>query len=175
VGEGGAEVDVRMPGEVVIRGPGVTSGYLANDEANAEAFRDGWFRTGDLGYLDSDGYLFLVGRSKDTIVSGGINVYPAEIEDVLHALPGVVEAAVTGIPDPVWGESVKAVLVLADGVAYAPADIERHCRAGLAGYKVPRVIAFAGALPRTGSGKVLSRELAAFPGFRRTDDGWTAG
>jgi acyl-CoA synthetase (AMP-forming)/AMP-acid ligase II len=160
-------------GEVAKRGLLTGPVYLGDDTRTAEAFRDGWFRTGDLGYVDEDGYLFLVGRSKDVIVSGGINVYPAEIEDVIRGMPGVREAAVVGIPDETWGESVKAVLVLDEGVAYAPGEIERRCRAELAGYKVPRVIAFTGALPRTGSGKVLNRELASVPGFRRTGDGWS--
>ena len=106
-------------------------------------------------------------------MSGGVNVYPAEIEDVIRGIPGVREAAVVAIPDKAWGESVKAVLVLDEGVEYAPEEIERRCRAELAGYKVPRVIAFTGALPRTGSGKVLNRELASVPGFRRTGDGWS--
>lgn len=160
-------------GEVAKRGLLTGPVYLGDDTRTAQAFRGGWFRTGDLGYVDEDGYLFLVGRSKDVIVSGGINVYPAEIEDVIRGLPGVREAAVVGIPDETWGESVKAVLVLEEGVEYAPAEIERHCRAELAGYKVPRVIAFTGALPRTASGKVLNRELASVPGFRRTGDEWS--
>jgi acyl-CoA synthetase (AMP-forming)/AMP-acid ligase II len=160
-------------GEVAKRGLLTGPVYLGDDKRTAEAFHDGWFRTGDLGYVDEDGYLFLVGRSKDIIVSGGINVYPAEIEDVIRSMPGVREAAVVGIPDEVWGESVKAVLVLDEGVEHAPSEIEQHCRAELAGYKIPRVIAFTGALPRTGSGKVLNRELASVPGVRRTDDGWS--
>ena len=160
-------------GEVAKRGLLTGPVYLGDDKRTAEAFHDGWFRTGDLGYVDEDGYLFLVGRRKDIIVSGGINVYPAEIEDVIRGMPGVREVAVVGIPDEVWGESVKAVLVLDEGVEHAPSEIEQHCRAELAGYKIPRVIAFTGALPRTGSGKVLNRELASVPGFRRTDDGWS--
>jgi long-chain acyl-CoA synthetase len=101
-------------------------------------------------------------------------VYPAEIEDVIRSMPGVLEVAVVGTPDDVWGESVKAVLVLDEGVEYAPTEIEQRCRAALAGYKLPRVIAFTGTLPRTGSGKVLNRELASVPGFRRTDNGWSS-
>jgi long-chain acyl-CoA synthetase len=159
-------------GEVAKRGLLTGPVYLGDGKRTEDAFHDGWFRTGDLGYVDEDGYLFLVGRSKDIIVSGGINVYPAEIEDVIRAMPGVREVAVVGIPDETWGESVKAVLVLEEGTAYAPSEIEQHCRGGLAGYKIPRVIAFTGGLPRTGSGKVLNRELASVPGFRRTDDGW---
>lgn len=160
-------------GEVAKRGLLTGPVYLGDDKRTDEAFHDGWFRTGDLGYVDEDGYLFLVGRSKDTIVSGGINVYPAEIEDVIQAMPGVREVAVIGIPDEAWGESVKAVLVLDEGTEYAPSEIEQHCRAQLAGYKIPRVIAFTGTLPRTGSGKVLNRELGSVPGFVRTDDGWS--
>lgn len=160
-------------GEVAKRGLLTGPVYLGDGKRTGEAFHDGWFRTGDLGYVDEDGYLFLVGRSKDIIVSGGINIYPAEIEDVIRSMPGVREVAVAGIPDETWGESVKAVLVLDEGVEYAPQEIEQRCRAELAGYKVPRVIAFTGTLPRTASGKVLNRELASVPGFRRTDDGWS--
>jgi acyl-CoA synthetase (AMP-forming)/AMP-acid ligase II len=160
-------------GEVAKRGLLNGPVYLGDAKRTEDAFHDGWFRTGDLGYVDADGYLFLVGRSKDVIVSGGINVYPAEIEDVIRGLPGVREVAVVGVPDETWGESVKAVLVLDEGVEYAPQEIERRCRAELAGYKLPRVIAFTGILPRTGSGKVLNRELASVPGFRRTGDGWS--
>lgn len=159
-------------GEVAKRGLLTGPVYLGDDKRTEEAFHDRWFRTGDLGYVDEDGYLFLVGRSKDIIVSGGINLYPTEIEDVIRRMPGVREAAVIGIPDEVWGESVKVVLVLDEGVEYAPSEIERRCRAELAGYKIPRAIAFMGTLPRTGSGKVLNRELGSVPGFRRTDDGW---
>jgi fatty-acyl-CoA synthase len=160
-------------GEVAKRGLLNGPVYLGDGKRTEDAFHDGWFRTGDLGYVDEDGYLFLVGRSKDIIVSGGINVYPAEIEDVIRGIPGVREVAVVGIPDEAWGESVKAVLVLDEGAEFAPQEIERRCRAELAGYKVPRVIAFTGTLPRTASGKVLNRELAAVPGFRRTGDGWS--
>jgi fatty-acyl-CoA synthase len=160
-------------GEVAKRGLLTGPVYLGDNKRTEEAFHDGWFRTGDLGYVDEDGYLFLVGRSKDIIVSGGINLYPAEIEDVIRGMPGVREVAVVGIPDEVWGESVKAVLVLDEGTEYAPAEIEQRCRAELAGYKIPRVIAFTDTLPRTGSGKVLNRELASVPGFRRTGDGWS--
>jgi acyl-CoA synthetase (AMP-forming)/AMP-acid ligase II len=160
-------------GEVAKRGLLTGPVYLGDDKRTEEAFHEGWFRTGDLGYVDEDGYLFLVGRRKDIIVSGGINVYPAEIEDVIRGMPGVREVAVVGIPDEVWGESVKAVLVLDEGVEYAPSEVEQRCRTELAGYKIPRVIAFTGALPRTGSGKVLNRELGPVPGFRRTDDGWS--
>ena len=161
-------------GEVAKRGLLTGPVYLGDGKRTEEAFHDGWFRTGDLGYVDEDGYLFLVGRSKDIIVSGGINVYPAEIEDVIRSMQGVREVAVIGTPDDVWGESVKAVLVLDEGVEYAPPEIEQRCRTELAGYKIPRVIAFTDTLPRTGSGKVLNRELASVPGFRRTDDGWSS-
>lgn len=173
LGESGWPVPRGEIGEVAKRGLLNGPVYLGDAKRTGEAFHDGWFRTGDLGYVDEDGYLFLVGRSKDVIVSGGINVYPAEIENVIRGLPGVREVAVVGIPDETWGESVKAVLVLDDGAELAPSEIEQRCRAELAGYKVPRVIAFTAALPRTASGKVLNRELAAVPGFRRRGDGWS--
>jgi acyl-CoA synthetase (AMP-forming)/AMP-acid ligase II len=160
-------------GEIAKRG--LLSGpvYLGDPKRTEEAFRDGWFRTGDLGYQDEDGYVYIVGRLKDVIVSGGINVYPAEIEEAIRGIAGVREVAVVGVPDEEWGESVKAVVVPKDGVRLTPQDIERRCRAELAGYKVPRVIAFVDALPRTPSGKVRGAELTDTPGgFRRTDHDW---
>ncbi|GAA1197409.1 class I adenylate-forming enzyme family protein [Pseudonocardia alaniniphila] len=162
-------------GEIAKRG--LLSGpvYLGDPMRTEEALRDGWFRTGDLGYQDEDGYVYIVGRLKDVIVSGGINVYPAEIEEAIRGLAGVREVAVVGVPDDEWGESVKAVVVPEDGARLTPESIEQQCRAALAGYKAPRVIAFVDALPRTPSGKVLSRELTdTAHGFRRTGHGWLA-
>ncbi|GAA1322728.1 class I adenylate-forming enzyme family protein [Pseudonocardia xinjiangensis] len=160
-------------GEVAKRGLLTGPVYLGDPKRTDEAFRDGWFRTGDLGYQDEDGFVFIAGRLKDVIVSGGINIYPAEIEEAIRGISGVREVAVVGVPDEEWGESVKAVVVLEDGVSHTPEDIEQRCRVELAGYKVPRVIAFIDALPRSPSGKVLNRELTDVPGgFRRTGNGW---
>lgn len=147
-------------GEIVVRGDQVTAGYWRNPEATAEAWAGGWFHTGDLAVVDEDGYVSVVDRMKDMVVTGGENVYPREVEDVLAGLPGVVEAAVIGLPDPTWGEKVTAVVVT-DGTAVPPAAVEARCRASLAGYKVPREVIYADALPRNAAGKILKRELRA--------------
>lgn len=144
-------------GEVVVRGDQVTAGYWRNPEATAEAWAGGWFHTGDLATVDEAGYVSIVDRKKDMVVSGGENVYPREVEDVLAGLAGVVDAAVVGLPDPEWGEAVTAVLVT-DGTLTAEA-VREQCRTSLAGYKVPRRVLFADVLPRNASGKILKREL----------------
>ncbi len=140
-------------GEIVVSGPTVCAGYLGQPDATAEAIRDGWLHTGDLGYLDEEGYLYVVDRRDDLIITGGENVYPAEIESALLAFPGVQECAVVGVPDERWGALVVAVVV-ASGTIDRTA-VEAHLRVHLAGYKVPRRIEIAAeALPRTASGKV---------------------
>jgi acyl-CoA synthetase (AMP-forming)/AMP-acid ligase II len=144
-------------GEVVVRGDQVTAGYWRNPDATAEAWAGGWFHTGDLATVDGDGYVSIVDRKKDMVVTGGENVYPREVEDVLAGLPGVVEAAVIGLPDEAWGEAVTAVMV-SDGVLSGE-DVRARCRGSLAGYKVPRRVVFAETLPRNAAGKVLKREL----------------
>jgi fatty-acyl-CoA synthase len=143
----------------VVRGDQVTAGYWRNPEATAEAWAGGWFHTGDLATVDEAGYVSVVDRKKDMVVTGGENVYPREVEDVLSGLPGVVEAAVIGLPDPEWGEAVTAVLV-SDG-SLTPDGVRDRCRASLAGFKVPRRVVFLDGLPRNASGKVLKRELRA--------------
>ena len=146
-------------GEVVTRGPHVMKGYLGNQEATADALRGGWFHTGDLGYFDEDGYLFIVGRSKELIIRGGYNVYPLEIEDVLHAHPAVAEAAVVGIADPRLGEEVKACVALRPGAAVTAPELIAFCKERLAAYKYPRVIEFRDELPKNALGKVLKDQL----------------
>jgi acyl-CoA synthetase (AMP-forming)/AMP-acid ligase II len=146
-------------GEVCGRGPQLMQGYWNKPDATREALRDGWMHTGDAGMLDERGYLFIQDRVKDMIVSGGENVYPREIEDVLFAHPAVADAAVIGVPDPKWGESVKAVVVLRSGAEATDQLLIEFCRGRLAGYKCPRSIDFATELPRNPSGKVLKREL----------------
>ncbi|HEX6858678.1 MAG TPA: long-chain-fatty-acid--CoA ligase [Caulobacteraceae bacterium] len=147
-------------GEVQIRGPGVMKGYWARAEATAEAIdSDGWFRSGDAGYFDEEGYLYIHDRVKDMIVSGGENVYPAEVENALFGAPGVADAAVIGVPDERWGEAVKAIVVLQPGAKPDPDAIIAHCRGKIAGYKVPKSVDFVDVLPRNPSGKVLRREL----------------
>jgi len=147
-------------GEVVTRGLHVMKGYLNNPEATAEVFNGGWFHTGDLGYIDEDGFLFIVGRIKELIIRGGFNVYPAELEDVLHAHPAILEAAVVGIPDDRLGEEVKAVVALRPGASLTEEELIAYCKERIAAYKYPRVIEFREALPRNTLGKILKGELA---------------
>jgi acyl-CoA synthetase (AMP-forming)/AMP-acid ligase II len=146
-------------GEIVVRSASVMKGYWMNPQATADTLRGGWCHTGDIGYLDEGGYLFIVDRKKDMIISGGENIYPREIEDVLHTHPAVLEAAVIGIPDEKWGETVLAVVALRSGVTATEEELLRYCAARLAGYKRPRCVEFVESLPKNPSGKVLKREL----------------
>jgi acyl-CoA synthetase (AMP-forming)/AMP-acid ligase II len=158
IGEDGAPVPPGALGEVVVRGAQVTPGYWDDPDATAEAFAGDWFRTGDVGRVDEDGYLYLVDRLKDVIVTGGENVSSREVEDVLRTVPGVGEVAVVGLPDPRWGQSVCAVIV-ADGARPADEELIGACRARLAGFKTPRRIEYVDALPRTGTGKIRKAVL----------------
>jgi long-chain acyl-CoA synthetase len=144
-----------------VRGPNVTVGYWNNPSATAAALRGSYYHTGDLGYLDETGHLYVIDRLKDMIVSGAENVYSIEVEDVLHRHPGVVEAAVFGIPDPVWGEAVHAIVVQAPGAAAVSGEeLREHCRRTIAGYKVPKQIEVQlEPLPKSGPGKILKRVL----------------
>ena len=146
-------------GEIWLRGPSVTQGYLGREAETRQAFTDGWFRTGDAARRDADGFYFLVDRWKDMYISGGENVYPAEVEQVLATLPGVAEVAVVGLPDAQWGEIGVACVVTAPGAALTADDVIRHARANLATYKAPRRVEFVAALARTASGKVQKGEL----------------
>ena len=146
-------------GEVVTRGLHVMKGYLNNPEATDDAFTGDWFHTGDLGYFDEDGFLFIVGRIKELIIRGGYNVYPLEIEDVLHAHPAVAEAAVVGIPDDRLGEEVMAFVILRPGTSLTAAELIAYCKERMAAYKYPRVIEFRHELPKNALGKVLKDEL----------------
>jgi fatty-acyl-CoA synthase len=148
-------------GEIVYRGPLVMQGYLGLPEATDEAFAGGWFHSGDLATQDDEGYLWLVDRKKDMIVSGGENVYPAEIERVLQDHPAVADVAVIGVPHPRWGETPVAVVVPAGGCVPAEPELVAHCRQRLAGYKKPSAFVFVDALPRNAAGKVAKRELRA--------------
>lgn len=148
-------------GEVTARGANVTSGYWNAPDETATVLRDGWFLTGDVGWQDEHGYIFLRDRKKDMIVSGGENVYPVEVENVLHEIPGVIEAAVIGVPDDKWGERVHALLHLGPGEDISGEEVIAFCRDRLAGYKCPKSIKFTGTLPRTPSGKVKKNVLRA--------------
>jgi long-chain acyl-CoA synthetase len=158
-GEGNA-LPARAVGEVLVRSPLVMSGYHKLPDATDKAFvGGGWYRTGDAGYLDEDGYLYLYDRVKDMIVSGGENIYPVEVENVLHEHPQVRDCAVIGVPDDRWGEAVKAVVVLEPGGDVDPAGLIAFVRERVAAYKAPKSIDFVDALPRNPSGKILKKEL----------------
>jgi long-chain acyl-CoA synthetase len=146
-------------GEILIRGHNVMKGYRNRPEATAAALKGGWLHTGDLGYVDSDGFYFIVDRTKDLVIRGGYNVYPREIEEVLYAHPGIREAAVIGKPDERLGEEVVAVVVLGDGDSLSEAEIIAYCRERLAAYKCPREVRFIAELPKGPSGKILKTEL----------------
>jgi long-chain acyl-CoA synthetase len=146
-------------GEIVLRGANIMLGYHDNPEATAKAFAGGWFHTGDLGYLDSDGFLFIVDRIKDLIIRGGYNVYPREVEEVLYAHPAVAEAAVIGVPDPKLGEEVRAIVAVKPGQSVTEAELIEFVKERAAAYKYPRTIEFRDSLPKNATGKILKKEL----------------
>jgi long-chain acyl-CoA synthetase len=146
-------------GEVVLRGMNIMIGYHNNPEATAKAFAGGWFHTGDLGYLDEDGFLFIVDRIKDLIIRGGYNVYPREVEEVLYAHPAVAEAAVIGVPDPKLGEEVRAIVAVKPGQSVTAAELIEFVKERAAAYKYPRTIEFRDSLPKNATGKILKKEL----------------
>jgi len=153
------EVPVGEIGEVVIRGPAVMKGYFNNPEATAETLKGGWLHTGDLGRMDEDGYFYILDRKKDMIICSGYNVYPREIEELLHTHPAVLEAAVIGIPDPKRGESPMAFVILKPGQKTSEEELIRFCRDNLAAYKVIKAVKFLDEFPRNPNRKVLKREL----------------
>jgi acyl-CoA synthetase (AMP-forming)/AMP-acid ligase II len=156
----GKELEAGVHGELVARGANVTRGYWNNSEETKQAFRNGFFRTGDFGYRDPDGYFFILDRLKDMIVTGGENVYSGEVEAVIYQHPAVRESAVFGIPDPKWGELVAACVVRKPGKALSEDELIAHCRRSLANYKIPRRIELSDTeLPKSGSGKILKRVL----------------
>ena len=160
VDESGKQVENGHHGELVARGANVMRAYWNNPEETALAFRNGLFRTGDIGYQDADGYCYILDRLKDMIVTGGENVYSGEVEAVIYQHPDVLETAVFGVPDPQWGEIVMACVVLKPGRALSTAELIAHCKRALANYKVPRRIEFFETeLPKSGSGKILKRIL----------------
>jgi O-succinylbenzoic acid--CoA ligase len=154
VDEEGREVAPGETGEITVAGPTVMAGYYADPEATHSSLGSGCLRTGDLGYVDRDGDLWVINRRSDLIVSGGENVYPAEVERVLREHPAVAAVCVVGLPNAVWGQQVAAMVVLKDDGAATRDELQAHCRARLAGYKQPRVLVFAADLPHTGSGKI---------------------
>lgn len=160
VDESGKEVEAGKSGELVVRGANVMRGYWSNPNESEAAFRAGMFRTGDIGYQDAEGYFYIMDRRKDMIVSGGENVYSAEVEAVIYQHPAVLETAVFGIPDPQWGELVMAIVALKPGMTLNAQDLITFCKQSLAHYKVPRRVEFSETeLPKSGSGKILKRVL----------------
>ena len=168
---GGMEIEVvdddRRPlppgerGEVRVRGPSVCSGYYKNEAANRVTFIEGWYHSGDLGYLDEDGYLYIVGRKKDLVKTGGINVAPREVEDAILSLPEVADAAVVGVADERWGEMLKALVVLKPGASLTAEHIREHCGERLARYKIPKAIEIVDHIPRSPLGKITAEVKAA--------------
>jgi o-succinylbenzoate---CoA ligase len=157
--EDGSTAAARVPGEIVIKGPNVTQGYLFRPKASKENFCDGWFHTGDIGYIDEEGFLYVLDRRSDLIISGGENIYPAEIESVLAAHPDVYEAGVTSLEDTDWGQIPIAYIVKREGTSPSAEALKQFCTERLAKYKVPKAFYFTNELPRNASKKILRREL----------------
>jgi acyl-CoA synthetase (AMP-forming)/AMP-acid ligase II len=161
LGDDGQNMQANEVGEIIYRSSSVMKGYWKNEAASAKAIQNNWFYTGDAGYLDDEGFLFIHDRIKDMIVTGGENVYPAEVENALFSHEAIADAAVIGVPDKKWGEAVKAVIVLKSGATLSEKQIITYVKTKIAGYKVPKSIDFTDALPRNPTGKLLKRELRA--------------
>jgi acyl-CoA synthetase (AMP-forming)/AMP-acid ligase II len=159
VDEHGLPLGANQTGEIILRGPNVSRGYLENSDANRESFQDGWFHTGDLGYCDSDGYAFLVGRKKELINRAGEKIAPREIEEIIYRMPEVEQAAVVGVPDCIYGEEVASFLVLRPGLSLTEERVTAHCSENLAEFKVPKQVFFVEELPKGPNGKIQRRKL----------------
>ena len=159
VDENDQEVKIKDTGEIIVRGHAVMKGYYNNPEGTKDALKGGWFYTGDIGYYDEDGYLYIVDRIKDMIIRGGYNVYPRELEEALIKHPAVSLVAVIGIPHDEWGEEIKACIVLKDGVTCSKEDIINFAKSNIAAYKYPRIVDFYDSLPLNATGKILKTEL----------------
>ncbi len=159
VDDDGTVMPLGTPGEVVVRGPNVSRGYLNRPEEDERAFRDGWFHTGDVGRMDENGFMYLLDRKKDMIITGGENVYSQEVEVALHSHENVHECAVVGVPDAKFGEALFAVIVPRPGTTLAEDEVIEHCRGLIGGYKIPRRMAFVDELPKSAMGKILKSEL----------------
>jgi acyl-CoA synthetase (AMP-forming)/AMP-acid ligase II len=160
LGEDGRPLPPGTPGELhVRRGPGVFDGYYKNPQATAETARGDWLSVGDVAWMDTEGFVFICDRKRDLIISGGVNIYPAEIEDVLHRHPAIEDVAVFGVPDADWGERVHAAIRLRPGQDLTPAEVTEFCRRHLADYKTPRQVSFHADLPRDTAGKLVKRVL----------------
>jgi len=159
--DGTKEIPVGEAGEVLVKGPQVTGGYYKMPEETANAVKDGWLYTGDIGKMDEEGYFYIVDRKKDMVIAGGYNIYPREIDEVLFEHPKVLEACAVGIPDPYRGETIKAFVVLKPGESLTEEEVIKYCSEKLAKYKVPKKVEFMASLPKSGVGKVLRKELRA--------------
>jgi len=159
VDEDGNDVGPHVVGELWVRGPNVTPGYWNRPDATAESFTDGFLHTGDAAKYDDEGYLYIVDRWKDMYISGGENVYPAEVESVIYQLDGIGEVAVIGVPDERWVEVGRAVVVRKPGATVTDSEIIRHCADRLAKFKVPKSVVFVDEIPHNATGKILKREL----------------
>jgi fatty-acyl-CoA synthase len=160
VDDRGKELPWGEVGELYIKGPNITPGYWNNPKATADSFDDGWLKTGDAARFDDEGFIYIVDRWKDMYISGGENVYPAEVENVIYQIPEVAEVAIIGVPDERWGETGKAFLVVKSGTALDEGRVISHCLENLAKFKVPQSVEFIDALPRNATGKVLKRSLS---------------
>jgi acyl-CoA synthetase (AMP-forming)/AMP-acid ligase II len=159
-GEDGQTLPAGQVGEILVRGPRIMKGYWQDQEKSAQVLtKDGWLHTGDLGWLDEEGYIYLEGRGDDVIIRGGENISPQEVEDALYAHPKVEEAAVIGVPDPEWGQELRAIVALKKGQKATAEEIMEHCHSRLASFKRPRSVVFVDALPHSSVGKLLRREL----------------
>ncbi|MEH7376635.1 long-chain-fatty-acid--CoA ligase [Neobacillus drentensis] len=159
IATGTKEMPIGEPGEIIVKGPTVTKGYWKNPDETENSIRDGWLYTGDIGTMDSDGYFYIVSRKKELIITGGFNVYPAEVEQVIYQHPAVLEACVYGVPDAYRGETIKAAIVLKNDAILAAEEIQDWCRERITRYKVPRIIEFKESLPKTAVGKILRQQL----------------
>tara|TARA_R110001583_G_C5659173_1_gene409487 strand:- start:2644 stop:4215 length:1572 start_codon:yes stop_codon:yes gene_type:complete len=157
----GQALPANQPGEMLIKLPSIAKGYWQKEEAWQEVFNTGWYKSGDVGYFDEEGYFYIVDRAKDMIVTGGENVYSTEVENCLSLHPDIAAAAVIGVPSEKWGEEVKAMIILRSGTKPSEADIIDYCKAHLARYKCPKSVAFVDDFPRTGAGKVSKKDLRA--------------
>ena len=161
--DAGHDVGLGHVGEVYVRNSMLIAGYHRNQDATSRSIRDGFFSVGDLGRVDADGFYYMESRKHDMVISGGVNIYPREIEDHLHTHPAIADVAVVGVPDPEWGETLRAFVVLRPGATITAAEVAEYCRTALADYKRPRQVVFLAELPRNPTGKILKRELRDLP------------
>ena len=159
IGPDGKEVEVGQAGEIIARGPQIMKGYFKDPEATAKTIKNGWYYTGDLGRFDEEGYLYVLGRADDMVISGGLNVYPSEVETVLLTHPKIRETAAIGVPDARRGQVLKAIVVLKDGQKASRREILSFCKERLGSFKMPRQLEFRDSLPKSSTGKIAKRQL----------------